>query len=319
MSQSGATSQRPSDCHSHDSPKAQSARAAASSRRDLLRGLLWISPWIIGFIVFLGVPTLMSLYYSLTDSSLLEKPVYIGLENYRELLGDAMFLRVVRNTLFYAFGAVVSGTLMSIALAVLLEQRLRGRELVRAVIFLPTLVPAVSAVVCWSWLYNPEYGLINSALSMLGVRGPDWMGDRRLAMPALIFMSVWVVGSALTVYTAAMRDTPRSLYEAADIDGVTPWGRFRHITLPMISPAILFNSVMSMIWAMQLFAAPHIMTKGGPENTTYSYSMYVYFNAFFYGRMGYASALAWIQILATIVLTAGVLRATRGLVFYRAA
>ncbi|MBC7771921.1 MAG: sugar ABC transporter permease [Pyrinomonadaceae bacterium] len=283
----------------------------------MLRGLLWISPWIIGFVVFLGVPTLMSLYYSMTDSSLLEKPVFVGLDNYRELMGDAMFLRVVRNTLFYAVGAVVTGALMSISLAVLLEQRLRGRELVRAVIFLPTLVPAVSAVVCWSWLYNPEYGLINSALSMLDVRGPDWMGDRRLAMPALIFMSVWVVGSALTVYTAAMRDTPRSLYEAADIDGVTPWGRFRHITLPMISPAILFNSVMSMIWAVQIFAAPHIMTKGGPENSTYSYSMYVYFNAFFYGRMGYASALAWIQIIATVVLTAVVLRATRGLVFYR--
>lgn len=297
----------------------RSGRRAPSARRDLVRGLLWISPWVVGFLAFMGVPTLMSLYYSLTDSSLLERPVYIGLENYRELLGDAMFLRVVRNTLVYALGSVVSGAIMSVALAALLEQRLRGRELVRAVVFLPTLVPAVSAVVCWSWLYNPEYGLINSALSKLGMQGPDWMGDRRLAMPALIFMSLWVVGSALTVYTAAMRDTPRSLYEAADIDGVTPWGRFRHITLPMISPAILFNSVMSMIWAMQLFAAPHIMTKGGPENSTYSYSMYVYFNAFFYGRMGYASALAWIQIIATVVLTAIVLRATRGLVFYRAA
>lgn len=297
----------------------RSGRRAPSARRDLVRGLLWISPWVVGFLAFMGVPTLMSLYYSLTDSSLLERPVYIGLENYRELLGDAMFLRVVRNTLVYALGSVVSGAIMSVALAALLEQRLRGRELVRAVVFLPTLVPAVSAVVCWSWLYNPEYGLINSALSKLGMQGPDWMGDRRLAMPALIFMSLWVVGSALTVYTAAMRDTPRSLYEAADIDGVTPWGRFRHITLPMISPAILFNSVMSMIWAMQLFAAPHIMTKGGPENSTYSYSMYVYFNAFFYGRMGYASALAWIQIIAAVVLTAIVLRATRGLVFYRAA
>jgi len=297
----------------------RSVVVSRAERRDLLRGLAWISPWAIGFVVFLGLPTLMSLYYSLTDCSLLEKPVYIGLDNYRELLGDAMFMRVVRNTLYYAAGAVLSGTLMSIALAVLLEQRLRGRELVRGVIFLPTLVPAVSAVVCWSWLYNPEYGLINSVLARVGLGGPDWMGDRRLAMPSLIFMSIWVVGSALTVYTAAMRDTPRSLYEAADIDGVTPWGRFRHITLPMISPAILFNTVMSLIWSMQLFAAPYIMTKGGPENTTYSYSMYVYFNAFFYGRMGYASALAWVQIVATIILTACVLRATKGVVFYRAA
>lgn len=289
-----------------------------STRRDLRRGLLWISPWVVGFVLFMALPTVISAWYSLCDLSLLESPVFVGLDNYKELATDPMFRNVVRNTLVYAFASVLIGSVLTIAVAVLLEQKLRGREFVRAVIFLPSLVPAVSGVIAWSWLYNPGYGLINSALRAIGITGPDWMGTKTLAMPSLVFMSLWVIGSSLTVYTAALRDTPRSLYEAADIDGVSAWGRFRNVTLPMISPAVLFNSVMSLIWAMQLFAAPHIMTKGGPENSTYSYSMYVYFNAFYYGRMGYACALAWIQILATVVLTGVVLRLTRGVVFYRA-
>jgi len=273
----------------------------------------------VGLLLFLAGPTLLSLFYSVTDSSLLEPPVYIGLSNYRELLGDAQFAHAARNTLLYAAASMLLGAAVSVGIAALLERKLRGRELARSIIFLPTLVPAVSGVTAWMWLFNQRFGLINSALQGAGLPTPDWLGDARLALPAMIFMGLWVIGSAMTVYTAAMRDTPRSLYEAADIDGVSAWGRFTRITLPMISPAILFNSVMSLIWGMQLFAAPYIMTKGGPENSTYSYSMYVYINAFFYGRMGYASALAWIQIVATIAVTAALLRSTRGVVFYRAA
>ncbi len=292
---------------------------SSTSSRDIRRGLVWISPWIIGFMLFFAVPAVLSAVYSVCDLSLLESPVYVGLDNYAELATDPMFKDVVRNTLVYALASVVLGSVLTLGIAVLLEQRLRGRECVRAIIFLPTLVPAVSGVIAWSWLFNPGYGLINSALRVVGITGPDWLGSRALAMPSLVLMSLWVIGGSLTVYTAALRDAPRSLYEAADLDGVSAWGRFRYVTLPMISPAVLFNSVMSLIWAMQLFAAPHIMTKGGPENSTYSYSMYVYFNAFYYGRMGYACALAWIQILATVALTVLVLRATRGVIFYRAA
>jgi multiple sugar transport system permease protein len=289
-------------------------------RRDVLLGLAWISPWIIGTIVFLAIPVAMSIHFSLTDYSLLDRPVFIGLSNYTEIAHDAVFWRALRNTAVYALSCLLLGTILSILIAALLEQRLRAAGLVRAIVFLPTLIPVVSASIGWMWLYNGQYGLLNSALARLsGGRGVgvDWLGDPRWAMPSLILMGLWVIGSAVVILTAAMRDVPEVLYEAAELDGMSPLSRFRHVTLPMISPAIVFNAVMSVIWGLQVFAVPLIMTKGGPDNATIVYSMYIYSNAFEYGRMGYASALAWIQFLIAIVLTIVALVAARRFVHYR--
>lgn len=286
-------------------------------RRDVLLGLAWISPWITGTIVFLAIPVAMSVRYSLTDYSLLDKPVFIGAKNYAEMAADPVFWKALRNTAFYAISCLILGSILSILIAALLEQRLRGSNFVRAIVFLPTLIPVVSASIGWMWLYNGQYGLLNSALSRLGLRGPDWLGDPRWAMPSLIVMGLWVIGSAVVILTAAMRDVPDVLYEAAELDGMSPLTRFRHVTLPMISPAIMFNAVMSVIWGLQVFAVPLIMTKGGPDNATIVYSMYIYSNAFEYGRMGYASALAWVQFLIAIVLTIIVLLAARRFVHYR--
>lgn len=292
------------------------------SRGDLhrlLTGLLWISPWLAGMALFMIAPAAMSLYYSLTDYTLLEGPVFIGLDNYRELAADPLFAAAVRNTLLFAAGASIGTTVVSVVLAVLLEARPRGAAFIRAVIFLPTLVPVVSACVCWLWLYNAQFGLFNSVLAALGVDGPDWLGRRDLALPSLVFMSLWIIGSPLLVCSAALKDVPVSLYEAADLDGVSRPGRFLHVTLPLISPAVLFNAIMSVIWSLQVFAPPQIMTRGGPENSTLVYSMYVYWNAFIYGRMGYASAMAWIQMLLTLVLAGLVLGVARRFVYYRSA
>lgn len=288
-------------------------------RRPFIVALPWIAPWLIGFIAFLAIPIAMSMWYSLTDFSLLEPAAYIGLDNYHELAGDPLFWRVTRNTLYYAIASAGASVVLSLAVAALLECRVRGRSLVRAVVFIPTLVPAVSGAVSWLWLYNPRIGLINAALAAVGVDGPDWLGSTSWAMPSLIVMGLWSIGSAVIVYSAALQDVPSSLYESATLDGVGRLGRFRHVTLPMVSPAILFNAVMSLIWSLQLFAAPHLMTRGGPEETTYTYSMYVYNNAFIYGRMGYASALAWLQIVVTLALTLVVLAIGRRFVYYRAA
>jgi multiple sugar transport system permease protein len=280
---------------------------------------VWISPWLLGFILFMLVPIGLSIYYSLTDFTLLEGPVWIGLDNYRELAGDVLFGKAVWNTLYYALGSVVGSTALSVLLAVLLERPLRGAGFVRAIVFLPVLVPIVSTCVCWLWMYNGQYGLINSALAAVGINGPDWLGRPALAMPALIVMSLWGIGGSVVICSAALKDVPASLYEAAAIDGVSAPARFRHVTLPMISPAVLFNALMSLIWSLQVFAPPQIMTRGGPENATLTYSMYVYNNAFAYGRMGYASALAWLQIVATLVLTIGLLALARRFVYYRGA
>ncbi len=284
-----------------------------------LRGLLWISPWIVGTLLFLAVPVAMSAYYSLTDYSLLEPPVYIGADNYRELVSDATFWTALRNTLLYTIAGVLLGGVVSVLVAVLLEQRLRGTALVRAIVFLPTLIPIVSASIGWLWLYNGQYGLFNSLLAAIGVRGPDWLGDARWAMPSLILMSAWFVGAAVVICTAALREVPATLYEAAELDGMGARQRLCHVTLPMISPAILFNAVMSAIWGLQVFAVPLIMTKGGPRDSTLVYSMYVFRSAFEYGRMGYASALAWVQFLMAVVVTVGALWFARRFVHYRGA
>lgn len=291
------------------------------SRRlpDAAHGLLWISPWVLGTLLFLVVPVGLSVYFSFTEYSLLEPPVYVGADNYRELAHDALFWKALKNTLVYAGACTLLGTVLSVGVAALLESRLRGADLVRAVVFLPTLIPVVSASIGWLWLYNGQYGLFNTLLGMAGLRGPDWLGDPRWAMPSLVIMSLWSVGSAVVVCGAAMRGVPASLYEAADLDGMGRWARFRHVTLPVISPAVLFNAVMGAIYGLQVFAVPLIMTKGGPDNATLVYSMYVFRSAFEYGRMGYASALAWVQFFITLGLTAAALLAARRLVHYREA
>lgn len=292
----------------------------SAATRDQAAGLLWVSPWIIGFLAFMAVPAAMSVYYSFTDYALLEPPVWIGLDNYRAIASDKLFFLSLRNTLVYALGTVTLGTVLSLALAMLLDLPLRGRGLVRAIVFLPTLVPIVAVSLGWMWIYNPNTGLINVTLRAVGVEHPpNWLGLPALAMGSLIFMSLWMIGSAVVIYGAALRDVPVSLREAAAIDGAGPVSRFRNVTLPMISPAVMFNVIMSVIWSLQVFAIPYIMTRGGPNDSTLVYSMYVFRSAFEYGKMGYASALAWLQLLVTLALTLGLLALARRFVYYRAA
>lgn len=292
----------------------------SAATRDQAAGWLWVSPWVIGFLAFMAVPGAMSVYYSFTDYALLEPPVWIGLDNYRAIASDKLFFLSLKNTLIYALGTVTFGTIVSLALALLLDQPLRGRGLVRAIIFLPTLVPIVAVSLGWMWIYNPNTGLINVSLRAVGVeQPPNWLGLPGLAMGSIIFMSLWMVGSAVVIYGAALRDVPLALREAAAIDGAGPVSRFWNVTLPMISPAVMFNVVMGVIWSLQVFALPYIMTRGGPNDSTLVYSMYVFRSAFEYGKMGYASALAWLQLLVTLGLTLGVLALARRFVYYRAA
>lgn len=280
---------------------------------------LYLAPWLAGFVLFLLVPGAMSAYYAFTDYSLLEPPVWVGAANFAELWRDPLFWKAVRNTAYYAAASVALGSVLALAVAVLLESHVRGRGVARAVIFLPTLVPLVAAALAWSLMYNPEAGLVNRALALVGVRGPNWLGEARWAMPALILMGLWNIGTAMVVYSAALRDVPRALYEAAEIDGVSRMGRLWHVSIPCVSPAILFNVMISIIWSLQVFGAPQIMTEGGPDHATYVYQLSIYENAFRYGRMGYASAMAWLQLLATLGIAGLTLALSRRLVHYRAA
>lgn len=297
------------------------AHARPARSAGLPQAWLWVAPWLVGFVVFMLIPSAMSLYYSFTDYSLLEPPVGIGLANFAELWRDPLFWTAIRNTVYYASVSVLVGTVLALLVAVLLESHIRSRGvgIARAIIFLPTLVPLVAAALAWAFMYNPEAGLFNRALAVVGLRGPNWLGEARWAMPSLIIMGFWNIGTAMVVYSAALRDVPRSLYEAAAIDGVSRFGRFWHVSVPAISPAILFNIMISIIWSLQVFGAPQIMTEGGPDHSTYVYQLYIYESAFRYGRMGYASAMAWIQLLATLGIAGLTLALSRRLVHYRAA
>ena len=283
-------------------------------RDGLAPGLLWISPWILGFLAFMLVPMALSFLSSLSDDPLLEPAVFIGLDNYRELLHDRVAWIAVRNTALYAFLSITLGTVLSLSLAALLEKPGPFVTVVRAIVFLPTVVPLVAVALGWLWLYNSEYGFINVSLQALGAAGVDWTGDRRFALLAIVIIGLWQTGAAVVIYLAALQDVPRVLYEAAAIDGMGPVRRFLSVTMPMISPAILFNVVIGIIWSIQVFAVPHIMTRGGPDHATWFLTTHVYANAFVYGRMGYANAVAWVQLAFVLILTATTLLAARRLV-----
>ncbi|MEM1331524.1 MAG: sugar ABC transporter permease [Planctomycetota bacterium] len=293
-------------------------------------GLSFVSPWVVGFALFMALPIALSLYYSLSRYSLLDEPLFIGLTNYRELLGDAVFWKSLINTVVYAVIAIPLGTALALLVAWLLSARVRGQSVFRALVFLPSLVPLVAAAMIWSWLFNGELGLINNVIdgvlrpinAALGTdwRGPNWLGDADWVMPALVFMSIWSIGNTVVIYLAALQDVPVALYEAAEIDGVSPAGRFWHVTMPMISPVILFNVVTGIIGTWQVFAVPYIMLgpTGGPNRAGYFYTMYLYDKAFPFGEMGYASAMAWVQMVIILALTAVTMLLSRRFVYYRA-
>ncbi len=289
------------------------------ARRDAV-GWLWVSPWIVGFLAFMLVPIGMSLYYSFTDYPLLEPPLPVGWANYTRLLSDGVFGLAVRNTLVYTVVAVPACTALALVIASVLNSRIRARGFFQAAVFIPTLVPLAASAMLWMWMFNGEFGLVNRLLSLIGIRGPNWLQDEQWVMPALIIIALWSVGQAVVVYIAALQDVPRPLYEAGSIDGMGPVRRFWHITLPMLSPVILFNAITLTIGSVQMFAVPYVLSKAapdGPQRAMYFYTSYMYDNGFVFGQMGYASAMAWVQLLIILALTGFTFGVSRRLVHYR--
>lgn len=281
-------------------------------------GLAWVSPWIVGFAAFTLLPILISAYLSFCQFDGLRQPVFTGTENLTGLVRDRDFWIVLRNTAVYAAIALPLGTLVALALAILLNTNVPGRTVWRAIIFVPTLVPLVATAMIWLWMFNGQYGVLNSVLRQVGLEGPNWLTDPHWTMPSMILLSVWSVGNAVVVYLAGLQDVPRSLYEAAHVDGANNWQRLRFVTLPMISPSIFFNVVIGIIFVWQVFAVPQIMIPtGGPKRAAYFYTMYLYDTAFRNQRFGYACVLSWVQLAIIVALTALAFRLSRRLVHYR--
>jgi multiple sugar transport system permease protein len=277
----------------------------SQNRKNLLKGLAFTSPWIVGFLVFTAIPIALSLYYSFCDYSLTKPsrgPLWIGLDNYTQMIHDPVFWKSLGNTLYYASMALPAGMLVSLGLALMLNTNIRGQAIYRTVIFLPSLVPTIASAMIWLWLFNPGEGLLNYLLQTAHIPTPDWLGER-LAMASLAMMSVWSVGNTVIIYLAGLQDVPRELLEAAEIDGASPLRRLISVTLPVLTPVIFFNLIMAIIGTFSILTIPYIMTQGGPNKSTYFYTMFNYDEAFRYLHMGYAAALAWVQLAITLALT----------------
>ncbi len=280
-------------------------------------GILFALPWIIGFLIFLAFPLVSSLYYSFTSFSVLRPPIWIGLENYRELLTDTVFRTSLANTLVFTAASVPLATTVAIILALLLNTKVKGMAFYRTIFYIPSLVPMVALGVLWLWVFNGQYGLLNQGLGKLGLPEPAWLSDPAWSKWTLVIISIWGTGNAMVIYLAGLQDVPQSLYEAAELDGAKTLSKTRHVTIPMISPVILFNVVMSIIGSLQTFALPYVMFPGGaPARSTYFFSMYLYDNAFLYQRMGYASAMGWVMFAITLALTMLALKASSRHVHY---
>jgi len=288
-------------------------------RRNLRTGLLFVSPWIVGFFMFTLYPVAASLFFSCCDYDVLSAPIWVGGMNYRDLAVDRVFWQSLNNTLLFSLLSLPLGMILALLLAILLNQPVRGRGAFRAIFFLPSLVPLVAGAMVWLWILNGRLGLLNQFLGMLGVQHPpQWMSDPLWTKPALVLMSLWGVGNSVVIYLASLQDVPRSLYEAAEIDGASAWMRLRHVTLPMISPVIYFNLIIGIIGTLQTFASAYVLFNGGgPGRSALFYAVYLYQNAFEFRQMGYACAMAWLLFLLILGLTWLATRATRKHVFYQ--
>jgi multiple sugar transport system permease protein len=304
-----------------------------------LPGYLFISPWLFGFIIFTAFPILASIVISFCDWNLLSgfKHIkWIGLGNYIKLLGfhqeagqwvarDPLFWQSLKVTFGYTIFAVPLGLCGAIAIAMLMNQKIKGITSFRTIYYLPAVVSGVATAVLWRWVFNPEYGLLNYFLTIIGVKWlltqfglelPLWLASPTWALPAFIFMSLWGVGGAMVIYLAGLQGIPRELYEVAELDGAGVWKKFTNVTLPLLSPTIFFNLIMGIIGSFQVFTSAYIMTSGGPANSTLFYGLYLFRHAFVYYRMGYASAMAWILFVIILFFTLVQFRYAKRWVYY---
>ena len=287
-------------------------------QREAILFYLCISPWLIGFFLFYLGPILASFYYSLTEWDLLTSPRFIGMENYVRLFTrDPMALKSFKVTLVYTLIYVPLDMVFGLSLALLLNQKLRGIGIFRTAYYLPSVLSGVAYVVMWMWMFNPQHGLINTLLSYIGIQGPRWLLDPKWALSALIMMSLWGVGRTMIIFLAGLQDIPAVLYEVAEIDGASRWKMFWNVTLPLLTPSLLFNLIFGIILTFQTFTNAFVATNGGPLDSTLFYVLYLYRQAFEYLRMGYASAMAWVLFLIVLACTLVIFLTSGKWVFYR--
>jgi len=288
-------------------------------QRRILAGYLFISPVILGYLIWVAGPMLMAFWLSLTEWDMLRPATFVGLSNYQQMLHDDLFWKSLTVTFYFTLVSVPLSLAISFAVAMLVNVNVRGIALFRMLFYLPSIVPLVVSAVLWLWIFNSELGLLNALLHWLGLPKVLWLQDSRWAMPALIIMSLWTIGGSMVIFLAGLQGIPQHLYEAAEIDGANYWQRLRNVTIPMMSPVIFFNLVIGLIAALQTFVPGYLMTQGGPENSTLFYGLYIFWSAFRDFKMGYAAALSWVLFAIVLLLSVFVFRYLGRLVYYEEA
>jgi multiple sugar transport system permease protein len=289
------------------------------ARREAIEGYICLAPWALGFLLWIALPMFASLALSLTEYDVVRAPKFVGLANFeRAFFQDDLFWSSLGRTFYYALVTVPLGVAGSLAAAILLNQKLKGTSLFRTLYFLPHLTPIVAAALLWVWVLQPEFGLVNHVLDMVGIKGPAWFGSKEWAIPSMIMIALWtgIGGNRMMIFIAGLQGVPQELVDAAEVDGANAWQRFRNVTLPMISPTIFFNLILGVIAALHVFTTALIATQGGPAYATWFYALHIYQNAFQYFNMGYAAALAWIFFVVMFVFTYIQVRASARWVYY---
>ena len=279
--------------------------------------LFFLFPWLVGFFVFLFYPILASFYLSFTDYDILRKPLWIGLDNYKSLLVDPIFWISLKVTFTYALITLPLSIFLGVAIALMLNQKIKGIGVYRTCFYLPSIVPLVASSIIWLWIFRgDEGGLLNFFLSKLNINAIMWLGDPAWSLVALIIMNLWMLGNSVLIYLAGLQNIPESLYEASEIDGAGFLHKTFHVTIPMLMPTIFFNLIIGIISVFQYFIPAYVMTSGGPEYSTTFYSLYAYQNAFEDFKFGYASSMAWILFSIVLLCTFLAFKQFAGKIFY---
>ena len=297
---------------------AKKARLGKLARHEERQFYLFISLWIIGFVLFDAGPIVASLIVSFTDWSLLSAPKWIGIANYQKMIGDQFFYIAIWNSLYYGIASVGLGLIVSFLLALLLNQKVPGIALFRTIFYLPSVVSGIAVAILWIMILNADFGLLNTALGWIGIKGPGWLIQPQWTKPALILMSLWQgAGGSMVIYLAGLQSVPIHLYEAAEIDGAGPWSKFWNVTVPMMSPIIFYNLIVGFIASLQGFVLVLIMTTDGrPANAALMIGLYLYRQAFVFFNIGYASAIAWVLLMVIMLFTAAQFYFAKFWVFY---
>jgi multiple sugar transport system permease protein len=299
------------------SPRDRPRRRGKLLLREYIAFYLFASPWLLGLLLFTIGPMVISLYLSFTDYAVIDRPKWVGLDNYTHMFtDDPLVWQALRVTTKYSLAAIPLTLIVSFLVALLMHQRVYGVRVFRTIYYLPSVISGVPVALLWMWILNPEFGLMNNFLRLVGVEGPKWLYSTTWVIPSFVLMSLWQIGVPMVVFLAGLQSIPMHLYEAAEIDGAGLWAKFRHVTLPMMSPAILFVMIEQIIWSFQTFTPAFLMTNGGPANASLFYGLYLYNNAFKWFKMGYASALAWLMFLIILLLTGLVFRSSIRWVYY---